>query len=201
VAARYDFKAHERTTTLDPDGRIRALAEAALATKSTAVDVAAPASPTAVDVPLSDVSFTERTNEAVVPSRHVLAPASGSTVRGRRRFIAAFGSLGLLVVAVTVLGVRSAGQHPPAASPTPPDWARAGSEVVPPPRPAAPPTKPEPVVPPPVVEPPPEPRTTLKPVESEGARTPASAPHKRRHRGSPAKDTIQYGDDGLPILH
>jgi hypothetical protein len=121
-------------------------------------------------------------------------------VRGRRRFIAAFGSLGVLVVVVTVLGVRSARQHQPVASPTPPEWARERSEVVAPRAPAPPPTKPEPVVPP-IVEPPPEPPARVTPVHPEEERTPASTRHKRRHRVSPARDTIQYGDDGLPILH
>ena len=63
VAGQYDFKAHERTTSLDRDGRIRKLAEAALSTKTTAVEgtvpIVAPSlgasgAISSIDVPISE---------------------------------------------------------------------------------------------------------------------------------------------------
>jgi serine/threonine-protein kinase len=205
VAANYDFKAHDRTTSLDRDGRIRRLAEAAFSTKTTAVDqggpVAAPSTVapppiTSVDVPMSDATTGPSASipPGVPPRTGVTTSSSPSAVRGRRKFVALFGAIAIVVLAVTVVGIRSTRHHEPSPPPAPPAWTRTA---------AAPP--------PPQVAPD-APRSTEVPVApttpdlgaaSATPPAPMNPPTraKRRHHPQPSTETIQYGADGLPILH
>jgi serine/threonine-protein kinase len=203
VAAQYDFKAHERTTSLDSDARRGEVPEAARPTKPTAVAPAASAGSmssvsavaTSIDIPISEAGAP-----SIVGRRPEIAPSESelrslSSARGPRRFFGAFAAIALLVLAVTIAGVWSVRRHhPPVPAPVAPEWTRTAPTAPPAPSPAR------------VPEAPASPSTTTAGAASdraEPASEPAApaAPPKRRHRATPRIDSIQYGADGLPILH
>ena len=210
VAAPYDFKAHERTTSLDSDAQRGEVPEAAHPTKPTAVAAAAPpaasmssvsAVATAIDIPISEAgppSVVDR-GPKLVPSEHERLSAI-SAARAPRRFLAAFAAIALLVLAVTVVGVWSVRRdHPPLPTPVAPEWTRT-APTAPPPAPSSAPAR---VPEAPATPPPPTPaEPPASPDRSAPASEPAApaAPRRRRHR-APRTESIQYGADGLPILH
>jgi serine/threonine-protein kinase len=207
VAAQYDFKAHERTTSMASDAQRGEVPEAARPTKSTAIAGAASATSlsavsTSLHIPISEASSPEVVGRAGESPRSSIERASSvSVARTPRRFLAAFASIAILVVGVTIVGIWSARkQHSTVQTPVAPAWTRtAPSAPVPPPPPVVAPI-PKPAIPVPTtpvgVAPPASERTEPSP----GGAAPA-ARAKRRHRSTSRTDTIQYGADGLPILH
>jgi serine/threonine-protein kinase len=201
VAANYDFKAHERTTSLDSDAKNGRLPEGARPTGTTGTTSASGAL-TTVDVPISVASGLSGVNRVASAPPSEARPTSPSMARGRRRFLAAFGAIAVLVLAVTITGLRSTRRHEvPSVAPAAPEWTRT----------AAPPS-PGPVVPHPEVKEPvsppgaaegvnPAPTVTAPEPVRDRAPSPPSPRPKRRHQPKSTTETIQYGSDGLPILH
>jgi serine/threonine-protein kinase len=210
VAANYDFKAHERTTSLDSDAKNGRLPEGARPTGTTAVNqeplsgsaTSASGALTTVDVPISVATGLSGADRVATVPPSEARPTSPSVARGRRRFLAAFGAIAVLVLAVTLAGLRSTRRHDvPSVAPAAPEWTRT----------AAPASAP-PVVPPPAVkEPAPPPAavqgnaaptvTAPEPPVRDRAPSPAPPRPKRRHQPKSTTETIQYGSDGMPILH
>jgi serine/threonine-protein kinase len=196
AAPAYDFKAHERTTSLASDAAAAANAESATSTKSTAVDNVSPSAlrstasslPSSIEIPISDVA-------APVSSTRPAEPAAPSSVvgarRDRRRVVLAAAAAAVVVVGVTAATIRLRADKPsPAVAPPPPAWTRQKAPPV-----TAPPVPSEP-----------EPVKTEQPlpaVEAAPQDQPQPAPARRPKRRRPpaASSAIQYGDDGLPILH
>jgi serine/threonine-protein kinase len=208
VAANYDFKAHERTTKLDSEARRARALEGSSPTKPTTVDNVVPfappepssVAPSSIIVPISEASVAGPGQNLAPMSRVGVEPSSMSRVRSRRTFIAAFALIVVVVFGVTIAGLR-ASRHHDVARPKPlaPEWTREAAPVAPPvieptPRPAVPPTK---------VVPPPNPAAApAAEQELGGTRAPAPVGRPKHHRRSPrTNDSIQYGPDGLPILH
>jgi serine/threonine-protein kinase len=197
-APAYDFKAHERTTVPSSDAVAAAFAEAATSTKSTAVDVAASmlragASPEPSSI---DVVFSEaRPASDLRHPTNGSAPSSATGARlGKRRVVRAASVGAAIVIAVTVATIRLRDRPAAPVAPPPPAWTNKPTEPV------APSPNPAPAAPAPAAVEPARPVTAPSPPEEEAR--PASPSRRAKHRRAPPPGSaIQYGDDGLPILH
>jgi serine/threonine-protein kinase len=198
-APAYDFKVHERTTVPNCDIVASAFAEAATSTKSTAVDVSASmlrpapsAEPSSIDVAFSDARpASDLRQRTEAPS-----PSSATGMRGgRRRVILAAAAGASLVIAVTAAMIRLRDRPAAPVAAPPPTWTSKPAQ----PAPAPPETPSAPLAPAAVA---PE-RPTPSATQGEDKAAPPPAPPRRtKHRRTPpAGSAIQYGDDGLPILH
>jgi serine/threonine-protein kinase len=197
VAPHHGLTAHEPTTSLDLEAQRGEVPEAAHPTKPTVVaevvtrskwTTSASDAVTAIDVHVSDA------NAPSVGERM----SSASVAHARRRFMAVFAAMALIVLAVTVAGVRSVSrEHDPAPVPSAPEWTRtAPSTPAQPPSPA-PVRVGEPPAPSPTAKEPPA--AVVSGRERSAAEAVAPRP-KRRHRSTTRTDSIQYGADGFPIL-
>ena len=202
AAPEYDFKAHERTTV--PSSEVAmAKTDAAATTKSTAVELVlssdllstseAPAS--SIDIPISEVASVSRAKPIDHSGgRSVVTDAKVS----RPRVVVAAIAATAVVVAVTVTTIRlRAGGPRSVAPPSPPAWTTKTVPPVPGPLPAAQPATPrwtpnDTNAAPPVAAP-------EQPAATERAAEPPRRTKRKRHE--PAGGAIQYGEDGLPILH
>jgi serine/threonine-protein kinase len=197
-APAHDFKAHERTTVPSSDGVASAFAEAAASTTSTAVDVspsmlrrAASAEPSSIDVVFSEA----RPASDLRQPTSAPAPSSATGARGDRRRVVLAASVGAaIVIAVTAATIRLRDRPAVPVAPSPPAWTNK------PPEPVPPPPSPSPAAPAPAAaEPAP---TEMKATPAEEEARPASPPARRaKHRRALSGSAIQYGADGLPILH
>jgi serine/threonine-protein kinase len=201
AAPAYDFKAHERTTSLASDAAAaaaRAFGEPATSTKSTAVDNVSPSAlrstasalPSSIEIPISEAASPVRLPRSAEPA----APSSVvGARRDLRRVVFAAAAAAVIVVGVTAATIRLRADKPSrGVAPPPPAWTTQKGPPV-----AAPPAPP-PSAPPPVQVQPPVPAAEPAP-QSE----PQPGPPRRAKRRRPpaAGSAIQYGEDGLPILH
>jgi hypothetical protein len=202
AAPEYDFKAHERTTVPSSDAIAASFAEAATLTKSTAIDHGAASAirPMVSAEPSSiDIAFSEaRPVSDAHGKADVLAPSSATAAHvGRRRVALAAGIGAALVVAVTAVTIHLRERPAKSVAPSPPAWTTQHTERTPPSRPEAP----VPVAPAPAPTAEPVPLVTAPARGTEEGTRPTPPPARRsKHRRAPAP-AIQFGDDGLPILH
>jgi serine/threonine-protein kinase len=208
AAAPYDFSVHERTTRLARTGDASiGPADTTIVDPPPAGPVAGPAqgAPSTVDLllPTSVASpSTASTGVAPIkpaPAARIRDRAPAGSERTRPRIVAAFAGAAALVIAVTVAGaVHLRGRTPLVQVAPPPGLLDVRSD----PPPAASPRPNPPTPPPPAPPPAPSVPAPSEIAEHPGASTPETPRRARHHEPrAPARDAIEYGSDGLPILH
>jgi serine/threonine protein kinase len=219
AAVPYDFEAHERSTSIDTAAKTNLLPEPASSMRLTAVDpppsthpsIADSSSPTIVDSPPSapgPVSLDQRSRlaEGQQAGGASPLPSRPPVDRARLKIIVGFGLAAVVVIGVAMAGVMRLERRPdrrpsfilPAVRPLASSPGRTPAPGTPPPptasdrAPHVPPPQPGPAPVLPVVNP------SLP--GNVGTAEQPERPRRRRPHSS-ASDGIQYGADGLPILH
>ena len=218
-AAPYDFEAHDRATSIDPAAQSIVELEPASSTRPTAVDHPPRSNPSTSDSPFATIVDSPPSAPRVAPAERRSSAIEGrqpddatrssrrsSVDKDRTKILAGFGLAAVLVIAVATAGAMRLERRPDRRASFARPAAQSSALVsTPPPVPAALPMQTASGTPPNVPVPKPDstlvaPAVTPTSVRSNGVLEQSERPRRRRSR-PPALDTIQYGADGLPILH